>query len=756
MPLPESHIQILRECSRDEDAFQRLVALVEPAFESQLEHYRQIARNFPYGGMIVVDHDLRCLVADGQNFAYQGLSGEMLEGKALDELLPQDMAAEFVPVFRAALAGQKMVKEITAGSRVSQLHTIPLDAPPGMPRLGMVIGVDVTELRQALAAQKETQLFLDYVTSTIPDLIYVYDIVEERMVYINRDVAGYTLEEILTSVSHPDDAARIAEHLHQLKMLPGDEMLEVEYRVRQEDGCYRWFISRDRVSKRDAAGNPLQLSGIARDITEHKRLEAKLQEKHTELELFFAAILDLWCIADTNGYFLKLSPMWESTLGYSLEELMGQRYLDFVHPDDVQSTLDAISVLDAQTPVLNFINRYRCKDGSYRFIEWRSQPHGKLIYAAARDVTEREQLEAHQFQLVSIVESSSDAIIGKTLDGIITSWNPAAEVMYGYSADEAIGQSITLIMPPDRIHELVPFFVAIGRGEAIKRYETVRLRKDGSCLDVSLTVSPVKDKKGNIVGASTLSQDITERKLARQRVLELEMERERVRLLSDFITNTSHELRTPLSIIATNVYLMTHIDDRQQRETKAAQVEQQIRYLATMIDELHEMAKLDQLIALDTVPIRSGEMIRQLLEDYSSKKPNVTLMSDLTLDVPDIMGDPEYICLAVSHLLDNAVRFSDEDGGVTVRTALRGEEVIIEVEDKGIGIAPEHLDHIFEHFYKVDDARTRVDNGVGMGLAIVSRIMALHHGRVTVQSKVGQGSIFSLHFPLPNVLLRGR
>ena len=121
---------------------------------------------------------------------------------------------------------------------------------------------------------------------------------------------------------------------------------------------------------------------------------AKREQAHADLERFFSLALDLLCIADTDGTFLKLNPQWVNTLGYELNELEGKRFLDLVHPDDLPATLEAISTLSGQTPILNFANRYRCKDGSYRYIEWRSQPHGKLIYAAARDMTAILQHEA--------------------------------------------------------------------------------------------------------------------------------------------------------------------------------------------------------------------------------------------------------------------------------------------------------------------------------------------------------------------------
>ncbi|MFH1077435.1 MAG: MASE3 domain-containing protein [Pseudomonadota bacterium] len=132
---------------------------------------------------------------------------------------------------------------------------------------------------------------------------------------------------------------------------------------------------------------------LVNEIDDRKQAEEELREKTAEVDSYFNNALDLFCIADTDGYFRRLNKEWESTLGYSLAELEGKRFLDFVHPEDMDATLKATSQLDTQENVLNFTNRYRCKDGSYRWIEWRSTSSGKLIYAAARDITERKQAE---------------------------------------------------------------------------------------------------------------------------------------------------------------------------------------------------------------------------------------------------------------------------------------------------------------------------------------------------------------------------
>ncbi len=189
---------------------------------------------------------------------------------------------------------------------------------------------------------------------------------------------------------HPDDVERINSSL-QDALATGSTFAE-EYRYRLSDGrmVWRWVKGQAVYTE---TGDVERVLGVVQDIDDRKSAEIKLQQTTEDLDRFFSVALDLLCIANTDGYFLRLNPSWERTLGYSLNELENRKFLDFVHPDDLESTLDAIAVLSGQQEVLNFVNRYRHQDGSYRWIEWRSIPVGQMIYAAARDVTERKQAE---------------------------------------------------------------------------------------------------------------------------------------------------------------------------------------------------------------------------------------------------------------------------------------------------------------------------------------------------------------------------
>lgn len=474
------------------------------------------------------------------------------------------------------------------------------------------------------------------------------------------------------------------------------------------------------------------------------------EEPYYEMEQFFNISLDMWCIADTDGYFRKLNTSWESTLGYTLDELEGRLFLELVHPDDLQPTLDAIATLDAQTPILNFTNRYRCKDGSYRYIEWRSQPQGKLIYAAARDITAHIEMQAalHQSEtrLRSIFETIQDVIWSAELpDFKLTYVNPAAARIFGIPQEAFFEDDTgwrTLIHPED--YAMVLACVAQMIQQNSHEWEFRIMRPNGEVRWLHNHGWIVRDAQGAPLRTEGILSDITESKMLQQQEMGLKIKRERIQLLNDFITHTSHELRTPLTSIATSSYLMSRMDDPQKRREKADQIDQQIKALNGLIDELHEMSRLDELTSVNTTLIEMDDWITAFVREY----PHVLIARPLAPSAK-IAAEPQQLRLLLHHLIDNALRHAREDQPrVILQTRTECDEVVLDVEDHGTGIAPEHLTHVFDHFYKADASRGRDGSGAGMGLAIAKRVMELHGGSIAVESEVGTGTIFHLRFPL--------
>ena len=243
-----------------------------------------------------------------------------------------------------------------------------------------------------------------------------------------------------------------------------------------------------------------------------------------EIDNLFEVSLDMLCIADTQGKFIKLNKAWEMILGYSTEELLRINYLDFVHPDDVEMTLEVMTKLGEQKQVLNFVNRYRCKDGTYRWIEWRSQPKGKLVYATARDITEHKQLEAilrqNEKKYRQITENIPDVVWTADLDLKTTYVSPSVKSLLGYSAMGYVERTIEEKFPPKSIHKIREILQEELKNEEdpmIDRFRTRLIdleeyREDGSTIWVNMHVSFVRDKSGEAIGIQGISRDVTEQK----------------------------------------------------------------------------------------------------------------------------------------------------------------------------------------------------------------------------------------------------
>jgi len=282
----------------------------------------------------------------------------------------------------------------------------------------------------------------------------------------------------------------------------------------------RWFIGR---------ATRFFANGAVRLVVAHENITVRKQTEE-ELESFFEVNLDLLCIADVHGNFIKVNKEWENMLGHTAEELQRAKFLDFVHPEDIDATLMAMSQLSRQEKVLNFVNRYKSKKGFYHFIEWRSFPKGDLIYAAARDITERkmaeEALRESETRLMGIMESTQDAIIMMDHKGSISFWNPAAAKILGYRNEEAIGQNLHELLAPERYHEsfraALPEFLKTGRGNAVGRTIELSARhKNGHEITVALTLSAVLVReKWHAVG---ILRDVTQWK---------KMEKDLIRLAS--------------------------------------------------------------------------------------------------------------------------------------------------------------------------------------------------------------------------------
>jgi len=361
--------------------------------------------------------------------------------------------------------------------------------------------------------------------------------------------------------------------------------------------------------------------------------------------------------------------------------------------------------------------------------------------------------------LAAIVRYSDDAIISKRLDSTVTSWNRAAERMFGYTAAEAIGQSIRLIIPRDRWSEEDDVLAKVTRGEVVDHFETVRQRKDGSMLDVSLTVSPIKDEAGRIVGASKISRDISERKRVEEERRRTEQERARLldwlqaanRAKDEFLAILSHELRTPLNaILGWSEVLRQRRADDATAERGLQAISRNVKAQVRLIDDLLDVSRIASgKMRLEVRPVEVAPIVEAALEAIGPAAEAKNIRVATVIDPAGVvLGDPDRLQQVVWNLVSNAVKFTPKRGRIQVAVSRINSHVEITVSDNGKGISPDYLPLVFDRFSQADTSMRRQFGGLGLGLNIARELVELHGGTIAARSGGdGQGSTFVVKLP---------
>ncbi len=375
------------------------------------------------------------------------------------------------------------------------------------------------------------------------------------------------------------------------------------------------------------------------------------------------------------------------------------------------------------------------------------------------DITERKTAEEARAYLAAIVSSSQDAIIGKTLEGIITSWNEGAERLYGYTAEELIGQPISLLLPADRPDEFPSIMQRIRRGEPVEPYETVRVAKDGRRLDIRLMVSPVFTADGRLVGASAIAHDITERKQLEQANARLYDEAQAaLHLRNEVLANVTHDLKNPLAGISALAQVL-EVQLRRGREPSREQlsdglhsIHQRVRDMARQLDELLDVAALDagQQLELQRQRTELVSLVHRLAVDAQASTTQHEIR--VSADSDEILGDWDALRLerVVRNLLTNAIKYSPEGGPIAIAVSYEDggsrDVALLSIQDEGVGIPAADLPTIFDRFRRGANVSGHI-NGTGVGLSAVRQIVEQHGGTVAIESREGQGTRVIVRLP---------
>jgi len=529
------------------------------------------------------------------------------------------------------------------------------------------------------------------------------------------------------------------------------------------------IIDASLVPVKDEQGNVVFITAEGRDITEKKAQEGEiartkrdanlaLHESENRFRTFANTAPAMLWITESDSTCSFVSQGWYDYTGQSDKDALGFGWLDAVHPEDRDEAQRVFHEASRRGEEFSLDFRVRRADGEYRWALSSARPRfnsqgGFAGYVGSViDIHDRKHAVMASSLLSAIVESSDDAIISKDLNGVITSWNKSAERLFGYTAGEAIGQSIAMLIPPERRDEEPEILARLRRGERVEHFQTIRVRKDGSRLNISLTVSPVKDADGRVVGASKVARDITE--LVRQgealQAANAALERANADL-QQFADSASHDLQEPLRMVAAYSQLLQQrfggqlgpIGDKYLGYT----VEGAVR-MESLLGALRTYTQLSMSEQQPSEDVDAGAALEKTLANLEvaihESGASVTRTA-----LPHIRMYAFQLEQLFQNLIANAIRYrGSEAPRISIAAERRGEEWLFSVQDNGIGIEPQFQEQIFGIFKRLHSQNEYP--GTGMGLAICQRIVERTGGRIWVESQPGKGSTFYFTVPCRN------
>lgn len=624
----------------------------------------------------------------------------------------------------------------------------------------------VSNLQQAILDHAAYSI----ITTTPEGLITLFNHAAEHMLGYNAaevigqlsPLAFYVPEEIV-------ERARVFSEELDMALEPGFDVLTVHARQGLPNNFEWTYIHKD------GSRFPVQLSvstlhnfdgdisgflSIAIDISERKKIE---EARHTS-EVRLNEAQHIAHIGNWEFDLISGSSFWSNEI-YNLFEIDPKKfaasYENFhsaIHPEDIDRVNQAYANSLASHTPYDISYRLFMPDKRIKWVHKRCQTdfsaQGKPLRTKGtmQDTTQIKSLELAHAHFAAIVASSDDAIMSTTLEGIITSWNPAAEKVFGYEAHEAIGRPMAILIPPDRIDEEPHILSRIARGETVDHFETVRIQKDGTPIFVSASISPLRDQEGKIIGATKIARDITKAKHIEAALIEAKLAADAAnKAKSDFLANMSHEIRTPLNGILgmTQLVLETELKPTQENYLRKAHASS-IALLGTLNDIL-DYSKIEAgRLEIEHIPLKVEELLGKVNDLFSMRieEKGLELFFDIGPEVPsDILGDPIRLSQVLNNLVGNAIKFTKQ-GEIGIKISLKSvtdKTVILrfEVRDTGIGINKAQADHLFQPFTQADTSITRKFGGTGLGLSICHKLVGLMGGEISVSSIPGQGSIFS-------------
>jgi len=647
-----------------------------------------------------------------------------------------------------------------------QRERIPSDTPrQDLDPLGTALvtadgSADSTRVEDQLRAQ--VTLFksivegaADVTTLITPDgtILYASATIAEAtsLGYSPNVVVGQSCFDII----HPDDRKGVVEAIaRDLAGVP----TTVEARSLRRDRTWMWTEMRGKAMV-GLDGKAIIVT-YSRNIDERKRLQEQLEKSDEFSKALLKGCSDIIVAADLSGSVRFSSDSIRRVLGYTPDEMIGSSIYSFVHEDDVALAAERIARAAYSPNVLTEI-RMRRKDNTWCECEGSGHiitaPGGEqLLIFNVRDITERKRAEREVRELATIVNSSTDAIIGFSRDFRISSWNSGAERAFGISASAAIGCGFDLFVPPEKLPQLIEAekdVLAAGRTETI---EVAWPKPDSSLRTWSVDLFPLLDPGGQIIAGGSIGHDISVRKL-----MEVELVAAREAALaasqakSEFLSSMSHEIRTPMTAILGMAELLAEGELNAEQRRYIESLGNNGQALLDLINSILDLAKIENgRLTLEHVGLDLCDLVEKAAQTLAIRAhaKGLEMIVNIASDVPNaLVGDPLRLRQVLINLIGNAIKFT-EKGEVLVSVERNGEpgeepRLKFSVRDTGIGIAEDKLPALFAAFSQADSSIARKFGGSGLGLAIVKRLVGLMSGEVAVESELGKGSTFSFSAP---------
>jgi PAS domain S-box-containing protein len=356
-------------------------------------------------------------------------------------------------------------------------------------------------------------------------------------------------------------------------------------------------------------------------------------------------------------------------------------------------------------------------------------------------------------ELAALVRASGDAILTQATDGRVGTWNHAAELLYGYEVKEIVGRSVERLIAPESLRDHAEAIANLSPDAPVRTFDSLHVGKDGVRINVGVTCSLISQPLATSAGVALIVHEITDRKRLEAQLRQSALERERSdQRKTDFIAVLAHELRSPLNVLLSALQMLDETPEQSLRDGLPAMCLRNARYMARLVEELLDLSRIsrDELqvvprrVTAQQVALRAVELARPVLEEHRQKLELVLPGEPIDLFVDDIR-----LAQAITNLLDNAAKYSPPGSGIQLRARARGDRIAIEVEDFGAGITSELIDRVFDPFVQGEPAQKRARSGLGLGLALVRRIVELHGGNVAVTSEGrGRGSTFTITLAL--------